>query len=140
MLKTVEFVPLKSPERARVLCALAEEFFLKGERVVIVIQDDNQGVSLDQYMWVWKKGSFLPHVYDNGSVESFDEPVVILAHEDNPNGARVLIQGRICTMEFVSQFRHVIDFAELYDDALRQNARERFRLFREMGLEPRMRE
>lgn len=140
MLKTVEFVPLKSPERARVLCDLAEEFYLRGERVAIVVHDDNQGVSLDQYMWVWKKGSFLPHVYDSGSVESFDEPVVILTHEDNPNGARVLIQGRPCSMEFISQFRHVIDFAELFDETLRQNSRERFRKFREMGLEPCMRE
>lgn len=140
MLKTVEFIKLKRPERARVLCDLAEEFYLKGERVVLVVQDDNQGLTLDQFMWVWKKGSFLPHVYDNGSVESYDEPVVILAHEDNPNGAQVLIQGRPCHADFVRKFRHVIDFADIYDEQLREAARERFKRFREMGVEPRMRE
>ena len=82
MLKTVEFVKLPRPERARILCELAEEFYLNGERVVLVIQDDNQGVSLDQFMWVWKKGSFLPHVYDNGSVESYDEPIVKLMQRE----------------------------------------------------------
>ena len=140
MLKSVEFIKLTRPERARVLCDLAEEFYLQKERVVLVVQDDNQAVSLDQFMWVWKKGSFLPHAYDNGSVESYDEPVVIVAREDNPNGARVLIQGRPCSSEFVRQFRHVVDFAEMFDESLREQARERFRQFREMGVEPRMRE
>ena len=140
MLKTVEFIKLTRPERARVLCDLAHEFYLQKERVVLVVQDDNQAVSLDQFMWVWKKGSFLPHVYDNGSVESYDEAVVILAREDNPNGARVLIQGRPCSSEFVRQFRHVIDFVDMFDEQLREQARERFRQFREMGVEPRMRE
>jgi len=140
VLKTVEFIKLTRPERARVLCDLAHEFYLQKERVVLVVQDDNQAVSLDQFMWVWKKGSFLPHVYDNGSVESYDEAVVILAREDNPNGARVLIQGRPCSSEFVRQFRHVIDFVDMFDEQLREQARERFRQFREMGVEPRMRE
>ncbi|PLX85955.1 MAG: DNA polymerase III subunit chi [Desulfuromonas sp.] len=140
MLKTVEFIRLTRPERARVLCDLAHEFYLQKERVVLVVQDDNQAVSLDQFMWVWKKGSFLPHAYDNGSVESYDEPVVIMAREDNPNGARVLIQGRPCSSEFVRQFRHVIDFAEMFDEGLREQARERFRQYREIGVEPRMRQ
>ena len=140
MLETVEFIKLTRPERARVLCELAEEFYLRGERIVLVVQDDNQGVSLDQFLWVWKKGSFLPHVYDNGSVESYDEPIVIVAREENPNGAAVLIQGRPCSFEFVRQFRHVIDFAEVYDDELRQASRERFKVFREQGIEPQLRE
>lgn len=140
MLETVEFIKLDRPERARVLCQLAEEFYLQGERVVVVVQDDNQGVSLDQFLWVWKKGSFLPHVYDNGSVESYDEPIVIVAREENPNGASVLIQGRSCSLDFARQFRHVIDFAEVYDEPQRQASRARFAAFREHGIEPRLRE
>ena len=140
MLKTVEFIKLKTPERAHILCDLAEEFYLKGERVVVMVQDDNQGVSLDRFMWVWKKGSFVPHVYDNGSVEGYDEPVVIVAHEDNPNGAQVLILGCSCDVEFVRQFSHVIEFAETYDEALLEQSRERFKSYRSLGVEPKMRE
>ena len=140
MLKSVEFIKLNKPERAHLLCDLAEEFYLKGERVVVMVQDDNQGVSLDRFMWVWKKGSFVPHIYDNGSVEGYDEPVVIVAREDNPNGARVLILGRPCEMEFVRQFSHVIEFAEAYDEELLEQSRQRFKAYRSLGVEPAMRE
>jgi DNA polymerase-3 subunit chi len=129
----IEFVKLERPEKARHLCELAEEFFLQGERVLILVQDENQGVTLDQFMWTWKKAAFLPHAYDNGSQECFDEPVVISTHEQNPNGAEVLIAGRPCSVDFARHFRLVIDFAELHDETLREAARERFRIFREAG-------
>ena len=135
----IEFVKLERPEKARHLCELAEEFYLNGERVLVMVQDDNQGVTLDQFMWTWKKAAFLPHAYDNGSQECFDEPVVISIREENPNGAGVLIAGRPCSIDFVRHFRLVIDFADLYDEQLRDAARERFREFREAGFAPIMR-
>lgn len=135
----VEFVKLERPEKARLLCELAEEFFLRGERVLIVVQDDNQGVTLDQFLWTWKKGAFIPHVYDNGAVECIDEPVVIAIREENGNGARVLIAGRPCAVDFARQFDVVVDFAEVYDETLRDASRARFKAFREAGLAPAMR-
>ena len=135
----VEFVKLERPEKARHLCELAEEFFLRGARVLVVVEDDNQGVTLDQFMWTWKKGSFVPHVYDNGTVECLDEPVVITVHEVNGNGAGVLISGRPCSLDFAHRFQVVIDFAELYDETLRDASRNRFRAYREAGFAPVMR-
>lgn len=135
----VEFFKLKRPERARVLCDLAEEFYLDGQRVLVMTLDDNQGITLDHFMWTWKKGAFLPHVYDNGSVEGHDEPVVIVSEEANPNAASVLIMGAPCSVEFIRQFRHVIDFAETYDETCLEESRERFRSYRELGFNPVMR-
>lgn len=136
----IEFIKLKRPERARILCDLAEEFYAGGQRVLVMVQDDNQGVTLDQFLWTWKKGAFVPHVYQNGSVDCHDEPVVIVADEENPNGAGVLLMGVPCSVEFIRQFRHVIDFAETYDEAHLVESRERFRRYRECGLAPSMRE
>ncbi len=135
----VEFFKLNRPERARVLCDLAEEFYLDGQRVLVMTLDDNQGITLDRFMWTWKKGAFLPHVYDNGSVEGHDEPVVIVSEEANPNAAGVLIMGAPCSVEFIRQFRHVVDFAETYDETRLAESRERFRSYRELGFNPVMR-
>ncbi|MCM2263789.1 MAG: DNA polymerase III subunit chi [Desulfuromonadales bacterium] len=135
----VEFVKLDRPEKARLLCELAEEFYLQGLRVLVIVQDDNQGVTLDQFMWTWKKGSFVPHVYDNGAVECLDEPIAIALREENANGAQVLIAGRPCSLDFARQFQVVLDFAEVYDETLRDASRLRFRAFREAGFAPVMR-
>ncbi len=137
---SVEFVKLTRPEKARCLCELAEEYLLAGMRVLVVVQDDNQGVTLDRFMWSWKKGSFIPHAYDNGAVECIDEPVVIAVDEENPNGANVLIMGKPCSLEFMRRFRSIVDFAEVYDPQLADASRERFVRYREAGLEPRLRQ
>jgi DNA polymerase III subunit chi len=105
-----------------------------------MVQDDNQGVTLDRFLWTWKKGAFVPHVYDNGSVECHDEPVVIVAEEENPNGADILIMGEPCGIDFMRQFRCVIDFAETYDEMRLAESRERFRSYRELGFKPVMRQ
>jgi DNA polymerase-3 subunit chi len=138
-LTRVEFIKLNRPERARVLCDLTEEYYLDGQRVLVMTQDDNQGVTLDRFMWTWKKGAFVPHVYDNGSVEGHDEPVVIVSEETNPNGAGVLIMGVPCSVEFIRQFRHVVDFAETFDEKRLEESRERFRSYRKLGFNPVMR-
>jgi DNA polymerase-3 subunit chi len=134
----VSFIKLKKPEKAKHLCELAEEFFLKGRRVYITVLDDNQGVTLDRFMWTWKKGAFIPHAFANGAVDCFDEPVVIGTQENNTNGARILIMGKPCSPDFIRQFDEAIDFAELFDDQLAAAARMRFVRYREAGLEPGM--
>lgn len=136
----IEFIKLNRPEKARILCELAEEYYLKGVRVLIVVQDDNQGLTLDRFMWTWKKGSFIPHVFCSGSVDCHDEPVVIMTEETNPNGAQVLLMACPCSCDFVRHFREAVDFADVYDEQKREESRERFRNYRSHGLNPQMRE
>ncbi len=135
----IEFIKLKKPEKARFLCELAAEFFEQGQRVLITVNDDNQGVTLDRFMWTWHKGSFVPHCFANGAVDCLDEPVVISLAERNGNGAAILIMGKPCSLDFLKQFARVIDFAEAYDDSLLKDSRQRFVRYREAGFEPRMR-
>jgi len=135
----VEFVELTKAGKARHLCRLAQEFVEQGRRVLVVVEDDNQALTLDRYMWTWDKGSFLPHVWDNGAQKCYEDPVVIVSTQRNSNGAQVLVAGSECELSFMRQFEHVIEFAETYDDALCQQARRRFSKWREVGCGPRMR-
>ena len=134
------FYKLQKPEKALHLCRLAQKYLSQGLRVLISVDDENQGVTLDRFMWGWEKDSFLPHVYDNGAVDSLDEPVVIVSREANPNGAEVLIMGRPLSLSFISRFEIVVDFAELYKEDAAIASRQRFALYRDAGFEPRMSE
>jgi len=136
----VEFVKLRKAEKAKHLCELAEEFHDNGQRVLVLVADDDQGTKLDHYMWSFRRNAFLPHAFDNGAVDCLDEPVVIAAAERNANGARVAILGRPCSLTFLKQFDTVIDFAEAFDEQLLQASRDRYRRYQEAGFVPRMRE
>ena len=132
------FYKLSKPEKAPLLCRISEQYLHAGKCVLIVVDDENQGVTLDRFMWSWNEGSFVPHVYDNGAVDSIDDPVVIASREANPNGAQVLIMGKPCSMAFINRFEIVVDFAELYDDAATIASRERFSAYRDAGFKPKM--
>ena len=134
----VKFARLEQPQKADLLCRLAEEYFSAGKRVLVRVQDDNQAVSLDRFMWTWDKGAFLPHAFYNGSVDCLEEPIVITVREGNPNGATVLIMGQPCTREFIGRFELVVDFAEIFDKQLAELSRKRFRSYREYGFNPQM--
>lgn len=131
----VEFIKLKKPEKARLLCELAEDFFSQGQRSLISVLDDNQGVTLDRFMWTWKKGAFIPHCFDNGAVDCLEDPVAIVTGERNPNNARILIMGKPLSIDFMRQFQKVYDFAELYDAELAERSRERFAAYRRVGFD-----
>ncbi len=131
------FVKQQRPEKARLLCQLTEDFYLqKAGRILIYLQDAEQAMALDRFLWTWEKGSFLPHVYDSGAVDCVSEPIVITTSETNCNGARVLIMGNPCSPSFVKGFAKVVDLAEVYDDQLLARSRERFRQYRSAGFEP----
>ena len=132
------FAKLEQPQKADLLCRLTEEYYSTGKRVLVRVQDDNQAVALDRFMWSCDKGSFLPHAFYNGSVDCLEEPIVITVREGNPNGATVLIMGQPCTLEFIGRFELVIDFAEIYDKQLAKQARERFRAYRQQGFNPQL--
>jgi len=137
-LTEIRFAKLERQEKAKLLCQLTEKYFTQGVRVLISVQDDNQAVALDRFLWTWDKGTFLPHSFYNGSVDCLEEPIVISVRENNPNGASVLIMGQACSFEFIRQFDLAIDFAEVYDKQLAGQARERFRNYRNAGFDPQM--
>jgi DNA polymerase-3 subunit chi len=137
----VKFIKQDRPDRIPLICSLCERLFQEGEgkgQALIVVDDDNQALALDRFLWIWDKSSFLPHVYDNGAVECSRESFVISTREDNCNAATTLIMGRPCSLDFVKTFSQAIDFAEVFDAGLVQHSRQRFRVYRDHGLNPEM--
>ena len=137
----VSFARQEGSDRIALICRLTRQLFegLEGEsRILIVVEDDNQALALDRQLWTFDKGAFLPHAIDNGAVDCRREPIVITTGEKNCNGADHLILGRPCSLDFIKPFDQAIDFAEVYDPALVQRSRQRFRVYRDHGLNPAM--
>ncbi|PLX96820.1 MAG: DNA polymerase III subunit chi [Desulfuromonas sp.] len=134
----VKFVKLENQNKPQQLCRLTEYFYRQGKRLLLLVQDENQAISYDRFLWTWDKGAFLPHACDIGSVECYQEPIVITARENNPNNADILILGVPADPDFMSRFDLIIDFAELYDAGLAEASRDRFRHYRTLGLNPQM--
>ena len=131
----VDFYVLgSSSDNARLnfACRLTEKVFNLGQRVFIHNPSQTLSATLDELLWTFKAGAFVPHAV---AEQANGEPVV-LSHATEPGEGDwdVLINMADEVPEFFSRYHRV---AEVVDKETRRRdaGRERFRFYRERGYE-----
>ena len=112
-------------------CRLSEKAFKNGHQVYINTDSGQQLKQLDDMLWTFRDGSFLPHgLYEEASPNTHP---VLLGHAVEPEGpSDVLVNLSNAVPSFFSRFNRV---AELVggDAAQREYARERYRFYKDRG-------
>jgi len=117
--------------QVRLTCRLTEKAFKQGHQVYINTESGQQLKKLDDMLWTFRDGSFLPHGRYEANADS-DHPV-LLGHAVEPEGpSDVLVNLSNDVPAFFSRFNRV---AELVggDEAQRVSARERYRFYKDRG-------
>jgi DNA polymerase-3 subunit chi len=88
------FYHLKGQTLEQVLPALLQKSLERGWRVVVQASSDERVDALDAHLWTWREDAFLPHGTSRDP-EAAEQPIVLTANADNPNGAtvRFLVDG-----------------------------------------------
>jgi DNA polymerase-3 subunit chi len=130
----VDFYILKDmgdSARALFACRLTEKAVQQGHQVYINTESAMQLQQIDDLLWTFRAGSFLPHAVDDG--EDNGEQPVLLAHGREPQDSHdVLVNLSNDVPPFFSRFNRV---AELVggDEAQRAGARNRYRFYKDRG-------
>ena len=114
-------------------CRLAEKAYRLGHKLCINTADDAQASRLDDLMWTFRDGSFLPHTTASGDQPR--EPVVITQGRDPQSHRDLLINLAPDTPDWYTGYGRVAELVEGSQDGKR-TGRSRFRAWREIGLEP----
>jgi len=117
--------------QVRLTCRLTEKAFKQGYEVYINTASGQQLKKLDDMLWTFRDGSFLPHGLYTANTGS-DDPV-LLGHAVEPEGpSDVLVNLANDVPSFFSRFNRV---AELVggDEAQRESARDRYRFYKDRG-------
>lgn len=112
-------------------CRLAEKAMRQGHQVFINTGSARQLQQLDDLLWSFRPGSFLPHAVYAGA-ETAAVPV-LLGHATEPAGCSdVLVNLAADVPPFFGRFNRV---AELVagEDAQRHAARQRYRYYQDRG-------
>jgi DNA polymerase-3 subunit chi len=130
----VDFYILKdSQPQAQPLftCRLTEKAYKQGHRVYIHSDSGTQLKQLDDLMWTFRAGSFLPHaIYAGG--DAAGQPI-LLGQDVEPEGSDdVLINLSGKVPPFFSRFSRVVEPVAAEDSA-RAAARERYRFYQDRG-------
>ena len=105
------FYHLKGQTLEQVLPALLQKSLERGWRVVVQASSEERVDALDAHLWTWRDDAFLPHGTSR-DVEAAEQPIVLTASADNPNGAtvRFLVDGAMIAVDAAGYERIVLLF------------------------------
>ncbi|HKK13650.1 MAG TPA: DNA polymerase III subunit chi [Gammaproteobacteria bacterium] len=119
--------------RARVACRLAEKAFDRGHRVLIHTDSPGESAALDDLLWTFRAGSFVPHARQGADPDP--RTPVLVGHGDEPDDHDdVLINLASTVPLFFSRFARVAEVIDQHGERL-PAARERYRFYKDRGYE-----
>ena len=134
----IDFYVLEQAEpaaRLRLACRLMEKALQHRHRVHALTTDERDAHDLDELLWTFRAESFVPHALDTNSAAR-DVPVTIGWNEQAAgHDADLLINLTPTVPPCFDTYQRVIEIVDASDDG-RRDGRERFRFYRENGLEP----
>jgi DNA polymerase-3 subunit chi len=130
----VDFYHLTRQPLDRVLPAIAEKVLAAGDRLLIVVADDDERARLDRHLWTYAPESFLPHA-QVGAGDDAAQPVLLAPDINAANGAKnvALADGiwRPDALDFARAFH-------FFDEERVKDARVAWKLLKGTdGVEPR---
>lgn len=130
----VDFYVLENNEpqaQGRLACRLADKAWSTQHQVYIHTNTRQESEQLNQLMWLYPDGSFLPHCLCGAEIET--RTPVLIGHDHEPEQATdVLINLADAVPPFYSRFRRVVELVT-GDEDTRQKARERYKYYRDRG-------
>ena len=114
---------------------MAAELHGQGLRLLIRVGSEPRLRALDQALWTYEPGSFLPHGAAGDGQEA-EQPILLTTGDDNPNAASVVLAVDDCSAVPDEGFQRLEYLFDRNDSAGRDAARNRWREWRERGIEP----
>ena len=133
----VDFYILASagePSRHKFACRLAEKAYRLKNTVHIHTSNRQQAEVLDELLWTFRDGSFVPHEVLGVPGRSTGAPVTIGFEETGIGAQDLLINLTDEIPDMASSFPRVAELVTS-DEQSRQSSRKRFVHYRELGAE-----
>ena len=126
--------PDSDDARLRLACRIVDKATETDQNVFIYATSDVDARKLDELLWTFSQGSFIPHRIVQEGADAVPVEPVIIGLNRAPLGERWDLMINLATdvPEFFSRYRRV---AELVDGnaARRAQSRDRFRFYRDRG-------
>jgi DNA polymerase-3 subunit chi len=121
--------------RDHLACRIAEKAYKAGHRVYLLAESAPHAARIDELLWTFRDGSFVPHERDTPRSDPATPILIGEAGTGTPAAADVMINLAAAAPDFFDRYTRVAEIVDASPEG-RQAGRERFRFYRERGLEP----
>jgi DNA polymerase-3 subunit chi len=133
----VDFYVLDSDsDEARLLlaCKIVDKATQLDRHVYVHSPSDEEAKKLDELLWTFSQGSFIPHVVVRSELETPPLEPVLIGVNQSPGPGRwdVLVNLGPDVPEFFSRYERVAEVVDA-NAARREQSRERYRFYRDRG-------
>ena len=133
----VYFEHLEQPDRVEGIARLLLRRGRLTPHVLVLCPDPAFMAALDERLWTIHPESFLAHgIAGKDAAENASQPILLALEVVRDNQPEVLINGGLELPPDLDGFANVVDFVDGWDEGLKVAARERFRTYRQLGMEP----
>lgn len=120
------------PARQRFACRLAEKVYKLDNTVHIAAGDRRRAEQIDELLWTFRDGSFVPHEVIAASSGRLGSPVTIGYGAADAGSPDLLINLADETPDHASAFPRIAEIVTS-DEGSRQRSRKRFAEYRDQG-------
>ena len=139
MTEQVDFYVLAGADRAgklRFACRIAQKAYHNGLKVYLYTPDAMTSTELDELLWTFAQGSFIPHcIAGQESADWDDYPVQLGSAPEAVETGDLLVNLADEISEHHQRFVRIADLVAGNDDE-KSSGRNRFRHYRQLGIEP----
>jgi DNA polymerase-3 subunit chi len=121
-----------SDDRERIACRLTEKVQRLGHRVYVLAADPQSAREIDELLWTYSQGSFVPHALLQDGINAEEHPVLVGHDEPPPALSDVLLNLANDVPAWIGRFARVAELVGPGDDD-KARGRERYRFYRERG-------
>jgi DNA polymerase III subunit chi len=128
----VQFYHLTATPLERALPKLLEKALAGGFKTLLIAQSEEQVEQLNQLLWTYNPGSFLPHgSLKDGHAE--DQPILLSTQQEALNGATLLAVTDGSVAAAPEKFERILDIFDGTDSVAVENARRRWSVYKNGG-------
>ncbi|MHB1951142.1 MAG: DNA polymerase III subunit chi [Acidiferrobacteraceae bacterium] len=123
----------ESQDMARFACRLVDKAFRLGHEVYVLTENSDAARTMDDLLWTYQAGSFIPHGLVTDEFPQGQRPPVLLGWEEPPEYAHdVLMPLTAEVAPFFARFDRLLEIVGT-GDAEKERSRQRFRFYRDRG-------
>ncbi len=120
----------------RFACRLTEKAYKLGHTVFVHARDAEQTRKMDDLLWTYSQGSFVPHARADMQNADINDYQVMIGDSTPPDGLNgLLISLRDEVSPLCAQFERVAEVIDADDDG-KSKGRARYRAYQEQGFDP----
>jgi DNA polymerase-3 subunit chi len=124
-----------STGRLKLACRLAEKAYLAAQVALVWHTDPHELKELDDLLWTFMDGSFVPHEMLTAGSSSAETPVLLSSGAAPPSDVDIIINLAPDVPSCLTQAKRVAEIID-GDDARRRAGRARFKAYRDLGVQP----